>query len=65
MIAVNTAILERAPEDGVALNRLGRAYETIGSLDLAEETFRRAVEADSRNSIAARRLRDLKRRQTR
>lgn len=65
VIAVNTAILERAPEDGVALNRLGRAYETIGSLDLAEETFRRAVEADSRNSIAARRLRDLKRRQTR
>jgi tetratricopeptide (TPR) repeat protein len=65
VIAVNTEILERAPEDGVALNRLGRAYETIGSPDLAEETFRRAVEADPRNAIAARRLRDLKRRQTR
>jgi tetratricopeptide (TPR) repeat protein len=65
VIAVNTEILERAPEDGVALNRLGRAYEKIGSPDLAEETFRRAVEADPRNAIAARRLRDLKRRQTR
>jgi tetratricopeptide (TPR) repeat protein len=65
VIAVNIEILERAPEDGVALNRLGRAYETIGSTDLAEETFRRAVAADPNNAIAARRLRDLRRRQTR
>ena len=65
VIAVNTEILERAPDDGVALNRLGRAYETMGSPDLAEETFRRAVAADPKNAIAARRLRDLKRRQTR
>lgn len=65
VIAVNAEILERAPEDGVALNRLGRAYEAIGSTDLAEETFRRAVAADPKNAIAARRLRDLRRRQTR
>jgi tetratricopeptide (TPR) repeat protein len=61
-IAINTAILEHAPDDSVAMNRLGRAYEAMGSLDRATETFRRAVAADPDNTIAERRLRDLERR---
>lgn len=61
-IAINTAILGHAPDDPVALNRLGRAYEALGAIDQAEQTFRRAIAADSGNVIATRRLRDLTRR---
>lgn len=61
-IAVNTRLLELAPDDGAAMNRLGRAYDAIGALDRAEEIFRRAVEADRSNGIAARRLADVVRR---
>jgi tetratricopeptide (TPR) repeat protein len=61
-IAINAAILEQAPDDSAAMNRLGRAYEATGSLELAEATFRKAVEADPTNAIADRRLRELVRR---
>jgi tetratricopeptide (TPR) repeat protein len=61
-IAINSAILAEAPDDGAAMNRLGRAYDAMGSLELAEATFAKAVEADPANAIAARRLRDLVRR---
>jgi tetratricopeptide (TPR) repeat protein len=64
-IAVNTAILQRAPDDVVAMNRLGRAYEAIGSLALAKETFQQAVAVDPDNAIAVGRLRDLVRGQRR
>ena len=64
-IAVNTAILQRAPDDVVAMNRLGRAYEAIGSLALAKETFEQAVAVDPDNAIASGRLRDLVRSQRR
>jgi tetratricopeptide (TPR) repeat protein len=64
-IALNTAILEQAPGDSAAMNRLGRAYEAIGSLQLARETFGKAVAADPGNAIAARRLRDLAQRRSR
>jgi len=64
-IAVNTKILELAPGDGAAMNRLGRAYEAIGALDRAEEIFRRAVETDRGNTIAARRLADVVRTRSR
>ena len=47
----------------MALNRLGRAYETIGSSDQAEQAFRQVIAVDPSNAIAARRLRDLLRRQ--
>jgi len=64
-IAINTAILGHAPDDGVAMNRLGRAYEALGSIELAERTFRRALAADPSNAIATQRLRDLARRRRR
>jgi tetratricopeptide (TPR) repeat protein len=64
-IAINTAILELDPKDSVALNRLGRAYEAIGSIGQAKETFQRAVDVDPENTIAAGRLRDLVRSQRR
>jgi tetratricopeptide (TPR) repeat protein len=64
-IAVNTAILQRAPDDVVAMNRLGRAYEAIGSLAQAKETFEQAVAVDPDNAIAIGRLRDLVRSQRR
>jgi tetratricopeptide (TPR) repeat protein len=64
-IAVNTAILQHAPDDVVAMNRLGRAYEAIGSLAQAKETFERAVAVDPDNAIAVGRLRDLVRSQRR
>jgi len=61
-IAINTAILGHVPDDAVAMNRLGRAYEVLGAVEQAEETFRRAIAADPTNTIAARRLHDLARR---
>jgi tetratricopeptide (TPR) repeat protein len=64
-IAVNAAILEREPDDGVALNRLGRAYEAIGDIAKAKQTFEHAVEVDPANTIAVGRLRDLVRSQRR
>ncbi len=64
-IAINTAILAHAPNDVVAMNRLGRAHETLGSIEVAEQTFRRALAADSDNAIATQRLRDLVRRNRR
>jgi tetratricopeptide (TPR) repeat protein len=62
-IAINTAILRQAPDDSVAMNRLGRAHEALGQLDTARDVFRRAVELDPQNTIAKRRLRDLDRQQ--
>lgn len=45
--------------DVVALNRLGQAYEAIGSLDDARATFARARDIEPENAIATRRLRQL------
>ncbi len=61
-IAVNTAILGHAPDDVVALNRLGRAHEALGSIELAEQAFQQVLAADPGNPIATRRLRDIARR---
>jgi tetratricopeptide (TPR) repeat protein len=64
-IAINTAILQQAPEDAVAMNRLGRAYEAMGQLDQAKQTFQQAIDVDPDNTIAIGRLRDLVRSQRR
>lgn len=59
-IAINTLILEQVPRDVVALNRLGRAYETVGSIDQARLTFQTVLGIDPTNKIASGRLRQLK-----
>jgi tetratricopeptide (TPR) repeat protein len=59
-IAINGFILEQMPRDVVALNRLGRAYEEIGSIDQARHAFLQALEVDPSNQIAGQRLRRLK-----
>jgi tetratricopeptide (TPR) repeat protein len=64
-IAINTAILEHDADDVVALNRLGRAYEAMGLLEQAKQTFQQAIAADPDNAIAVGRLRDLVRSQRR
>jgi tetratricopeptide (TPR) repeat protein len=61
-IAINTAILIQAPADIVAMIRLGRAREAIGSIDEAEKILRDVLALDPDNAIANRRLRDLERR---
>jgi tetratricopeptide (TPR) repeat protein len=58
-VAINRAILRHDAYDIVALNRLGRAYEALGSTDPAEQTFRDVLALDPSNPIAARRLREL------
>ena len=61
-IAVNLRILERAPDDVVAMNRLGRAYEALGLFDAAGDAFGKVLAIDPQNAIAKRRLRDVERR---
>ena len=64
-IAINTAILQHDGDDVVAMNRLGRAYEAMGLLEQAKQTFQQAIDADPDNAIAIGRLRDLVRSQRR
>ena len=59
ILAINTSILEQVPTDVVALIRLGRAYQTVGSLDQARSTFQEVLDIDPSNPIAGARLRDL------
>ncbi len=60
-VAINTSILEQTPNDVVALNRLGRAHEALGSIDHARDVFQKALDIDPGNHIAARRLGQLQR----
>jgi tetratricopeptide (TPR) repeat protein len=60
-IAINTSILGQVSRDVVALNRLGRAFEALGSIDQARWSFQQAIEIDPSNQIASRRLADLNR----
>lgn len=59
-IAISTTILEQMPRDVVALNRLGRAYEALGSVDQARSTFQAVLDIDPTNRVAGGRLRDMK-----
>ena len=47
------------------MNRLGRAYEAMGLLEQAKQTFQQAIDVDPDNTIAIGRLRDLVRSQRR
>jgi len=58
-VAINGAILRQDAADVVAMNRLGRAYEELGSGVLAEQAFRDVLVVDPSNAIATRRLRDM------
>jgi len=58
-IAINGAILSLAAHDTVAMNRLGRAYQAVGSFDDAERAFRQAIAVDPNNRIATQRLSDV------
>jgi tetratricopeptide (TPR) repeat protein len=60
-IAVNTELIRRAPDDVAAFNRLGRAFEAIGRVDEAKQTFRAVLGRDPNNAIAVRHLRELQR----
>jgi tetratricopeptide (TPR) repeat protein len=59
-LEINREILALDPDDGAAMNRLGRAYQDLGYLDEAIAAFERAVAANAGNTIARRRLRDLR-----
>ena len=61
-VAVNTAILRQASTDVVAFIRLGRAYDELGAIDRARESFQQALAIDPKNRIADRRLNDIDRR---
>lgn len=62
---LNTEILAVDPDDGVAMNRLGRAYQDLGYIGEAIDVFSRAVAIDRNNTIAQRRLNDLRLRRQR
>ncbi len=54
--AVNQSIIEVVPTDVDAYNRLGKAYMELGELAQAKEAYSKALELDSRNSIAKKNL---------
>src|ERR1035438_3296482 len=51
-IAINRSILKQSPQDIVAMNRLGRAYQAIGWIDQAKRTFQQVIGIDPSNQIA-------------
>lgn len=58
-IALNQRILERAPKDAEAHNRLGRAFLALGRYTEAIEAYADALRADPANLIARRNLQRL------
>lgn len=58
-VAVNRSILEVFPDDVEALNRLGRAHLELGEYQEAEVAYRRTIEIDPYNAIAAKNLQRL------
>lgn len=59
-VAVNRAIIARAPEDAPAHNRLGRAYQELGLLEDARGAFDAVIRLDPLNGIARKRLVELR-----
>jgi len=58
-IAANMAVLDLAPEDVEAYNRLGRAYLELGEHEAARQAYGKALELDQYNSIAKKNLKRL------
>jgi tetratricopeptide (TPR) repeat protein len=58
-IALNQQVLERAPRDAEAHNRLGRALLALGRYTEASEAYSEALRADPANLIARRNLQRL------
>jgi len=55
-IATDKLILETAPKDVEALNRMGRAYMELGEYPQAKEAYQSSLAVDPYNSIAKRNL---------
>src|SRR6516165_3834184 len=53
---VNRQIVEMAPEDAEAYNRLGKAYTELGRIADAKDAYESALRADPANLIAQRNL---------
>jgi len=58
-VAVNKGIIESAPTDVDAHNRLGRAYIELGEYSQAREAYSRAMELDPFNAISRKNLQRL------
>src|ERR1700694_4893080 len=58
---VNRQIVELAPDDAEAYNRLGKAYTELGKISDAKEAYEKALVADPANLIAQRNLDRLSR----
>jgi tetratricopeptide (TPR) repeat protein len=58
-VEINREIIENFPEDVDTYNRLGRAYMELGRYAEARVAYKKAVELDRYNAIAARNLRRL------
>jgi len=58
-VVVNNSIIESLPTDIDAYNRLGRAYTELGEFAKAREAYSKALELDSKNTIASKNLNRL------
>ncbi len=58
-VETNKSIIENFPNDVDAYNRLGRAYMELGEYLKARQSYSRAKELDSHNTIAEKNLRRL------
>ena len=58
-IALNLQLVEKAPKDAEAYNRIGRAHLSLGRLIEAREAYQSALRADPANLIARRNLQRL------
>jgi tetratricopeptide (TPR) repeat protein len=55
----NRQIVELAPDDAEAYNRLGKAYTELGRIDEAREAYEKSIAADPANLIGQRNLERL------
>lgn len=58
-LTINQQILERAPKDAAAYNRLGKAYLELGNVQQAVDAYTASLKIDPPNMIARRNLQRL------